>query len=155
MAKFGMFQYCWLIWIINVVLAILSYFIAGISIGAVLMFPAVFVAFAMMLKYSSGQNIELTEVFKYSPSWAKAIAGLSSLYTIVNFIICMVLLVDGSAHIENGVYCLWNHGFVREITKQEYYALLKVEGRQLMGHTLAFTGIALAFFAAHRKMDTI
>lgn len=68
------------------------------------------------------------------------------------FPVCMILLGEDGPHIENGVYCLWNHGFIREITAAEYEALLKVEARMFFGHMLAFTGMPVAFFSARKKI---
>ena len=39
----------------------------------------------------------------------------------------MFLLRDGGPSIQDGVYCLWNHGFVREITEEEYLHLCRTE----------------------------
>ena len=41
--------------------------------------------------------------------------------------VSMILLGDGGPGIQDGVYCLWNHGFVREITEAEYLHLCRAE----------------------------
>ncbi len=41
--------------------------------------------------------------------------------------VSMILLGDGGPGIQDGVYCLWNHGFVREITEAEYLHLRRAE----------------------------
>ena len=45
---------------------------------------------------------------------------LSLIYTLGNSLLSILILWKGGPEIENGVYCLWNHGFIREITKEEY-----------------------------------
>ena len=34
---------------------------------------------------------------------------------------------QGGPEIYNGVYCLWNHGFIREISREEYIRLCRLE----------------------------
>ncbi len=41
--------------------------------------------------------------------------------------VCMFRLAEGGPEIKDGVYCLWNHGFVREITREEYLRLRATE----------------------------
>ena len=152
MFSFGMFEYSLLVWLVNAALALVSYVWSPPGGALALMFPAVFVSFAMMTRFARKDGIGLAEVWGNSAAWARGIAIGSILYTAVNFPVCMILLGEGGPHIENGVYCLWNHGFIREITAAEYEALLKVEARMFLGHMLAFTGMPMAFFSARKKI---
>ena len=42
-------------------------------------------------------------------------------------IYCFIMLREGGPSIDNGIYCLWNHGFIREITQEEYIRLSRIE----------------------------
>ena len=152
MIQFGMFEYSLLVWIVNAALALVSYFWCPPEGVLVAMFPAIFIAFGMMLRFSRKDGIGPAQVWKDSATWAKVIAIVSILYTAVNFPLCMTLLGEGGPHIEDGVYCLWNHGFIREITVLEYEALRKVEFRMFFGHMLAFSAVPVAFFSARKNI---
>ena len=39
--------------------------------------------------------------------------------------------------VDNGIYCIWNHGFIREISKEEYIRLSRIE-RTMFSSMLAF-----------------
>lgn len=152
MFSFGMLEYSLLVWLVNAVLALVSYVWSPPGGALAIMFPAVFISFAMMTRFARKDGIGLAEVWEKSAAWARGIAIVSILYTAVNFPVCMTILGEGGPHIENGIYCLWNHGFVREISAAEYEALLKVESRMFFGHLLAFTGSTVAFFSARKKI---
>jgi len=152
MRRFGLFQYACLLWFVNVVIVILSYFVSSVRYAALLLYPAVFIAFGSMIILGHKEGIGFEQVLKNSAAWSKAIAFTSVIYTFVNFFICMFLLREGGPHIDNGVYCLWNHSFIREITKDEYEALLLVEGRMSVGHLLAFSAIPVVFFSGRKSM---
>ena len=152
MFSFGLFEFSWLIWLINVVFAVLAYFWSP-AIGAFwVLFPAVFIFFVVMIRFSRKNSVGPEQIWENSAAWAKGIAIGSILYAAVNFAVCMTILGEGGPHIENGVYCLWNHGFIREITAAEYEAMLKVEARMFLGHILAFTGMPVAFFSARKNL---
>lgn len=38
-----------------------------------------------------------------------------------------VMLREGGPFIDNGIYCLWDHGFIREISWEEYIRLSRIE----------------------------
>ena len=152
MRPFGLYQYSCLLWFLNVVLVILSYFVGGLIYSVVVLFPAVFVSFGLMIILRQKEQIQFAQIWKHSTLRSKIIALISIIYTIINFIICMLLLSEGGPHIDNGVYCIWNHGFVREITKAEYEALMKVEGRFYLGHILTFSALPVVFFSARKRI---
>lgn len=153
MHRFNFYQYSCLIWGINVIFVFLSYFVSVIGLPVVIFLIAVFISYgAMVYLEKRKEHFGLDRIFKYSTNWSKIIAFLSIVYTVVNFAVCTVLLSNGSPHIQDGVYCLWNHGFIREITKEEYDALLIVEGRLLTGHCLTFSAIPVAYFSAIKNI---
>ena len=152
MFSFGMFEFSFLIWLVNVVFAALAY-VWSPAIGAfVVLFPTVFIFFVVMTRFSRKNSISPAQIWENSAAWTRGIAISSILYAAVNFAVCMTMLGEGGPHIENGIYCLWNHGFIREITAAEYEALRKVEARMFLGHILAFTGMPVAFFSARKKI---
>lgn len=75
---------------------------------------------------------------------------MSFLYTIFNFLANVYILRDGSVKFENGMYYLWDHRFVREITREEYRNLKIAETRLFIGHVLAFSAIPMVFFFRFR-----
>ena len=152
MILFGMFEYSFLVWLVNAVLALLSYVWSPPDGMLVALFPVLFFSLGMMSHFVRKDGIGLAQTWENSATWAKGIAVASILYTAVNFTVCMTLLGEGGPHIENGVYCLWNHGFIREITATEYKALRMVESRMFFGHLLAFSGMSVAFFSARKKI---
>lgn len=42
---------------------------------------------------------------------------------------CFIVLLrqGGGPHLDNGVPCIWNHGFIREITQEEFIRLGRIE----------------------------
>lgn len=46
------------------------------------------------------------------------------------------MLREGGPSVDNGIYCLWNHGFIREISMAEYNRLSRIE-RTLFASMLA------------------
>lgn len=154
MRRFGMFEYSCLLWAINVILVLLSYFVVGLVYAAPFLMIAVFIAFFLMIVTSRKEQVDMMTVWRKSARWADIIALVSIAYTLVNFIVCMFLLREGGPHIDNGVYCLWNHGFIREITKEEYDALMLVEGRLFTGHMLVFTALPIVFFSSQKQKNT-
>ena len=152
MRRFGAFQYACLVWLINMIFVILSYFIPGLIHIHPVLLVAIFVSFAMMIVTWKKEQIQFAQILEFSKTWVIAIAIVSILYGFVNFFVCLYLLREGGPHIDNGIYCLWNHGFIREITKAEYEALLKVEGRMFTGHSLIFSALPVVFFSAHTNI---
>lgn len=152
MRRFEFHQYSHLVWCVNAVLIILSYFVNGLAYASVFLFIAAGISFGAMIILEKKENFGLDRILKYSTTRSKVIALMSIIYTFVNFFICMIPLLEGGPHIDNGVYCLWNHGFIREITKEEYDALMIVEGRLFTGHFLVFSALPLVFFSARKNI---
>ena len=149
--RYGMYEYSCLLWIINVILVVLSYFVTGVAYAAPICMLAAFIVFFVMIVTAQKEQLNLKQIWKDSAGWTKAIALVSIIYTFVNFVVCMLLLWEGGPHIEDGVYCLWNHGFVRQITKQEYDSLMRVRGRLSTGHILIFAALPIVFFSAQKQ----
>ena len=153
MRRFGFYEYSCLIWCVNIVLIILSYFINGLIYLAPLFFIAVLISYGGMIHMEKWkEHFGLDRIFKYSTTCSKTIALMSIIYAFLNGFICGISLFDGSPHIDNGVYCLWNHGFIREITKEEYDALMIVEGRLFIGYYLVFSAIPIVYFSARKNI---
>lgn len=152
--RFGMFGYSCLLWTINMILIVLSYFVTGIVYAAPFLMIAIFIAFFMMIVTARKEHTDLKHILKTSAGWTKIIAFVSIAYTLVNFAVCMILLREGGPHIDNGVYCLWNHGFIREITKHEYDSLMRVRGRLSTGHMLIFAALPIVFFSSQKQKNT-
>ena len=151
MRRFGMFEYSCLLWAINVILNVLSYSVIGMKYTAPFLLLAAFASCFVMLITARKEQVDMTTVWRKSARWADIIALVSFAYVAVNFVVCMFLLREGGPHIDNGVYCLWNHGFIREITKEEYDALMLVEGRFFTGHILVFSALPVVFFSARKN----
>ena len=89
-------------------------------------------------------ELEAPKVFRW-------LERISYFYTAVNFAICAFILRDGGPMIDNGVYCLWNHGFVRELTLEEYQYYLLVDARFFWGHLVLFAAAPMEAFAARYR----
>ena len=86
-----------------------------------------------------------------APAAFRWLERISSSYTTVNFAVCAFLLREGGPMIDNGVYCLWNHGFIRELTLEEYQYYLLVETRFFCGHLVLFAAAPMKAFAARYR----
>ena len=151
--RFGFYHYSRLVFCINAVSVLLSYFVEISALPKILILAAVFISWGRMIYLAkTKEQFGLDRIFKYSTKRSKVIVLLSIIYTSVNFFVCMIPLLEGQPHIDNGVYCLWNHGFIREITKEEYDALMIVEGRFLTGHFLVFSALPVAYSSARKNI---
>ena len=74
MRRFGFYQYACLVWCINIVLVILSYFIVGLVYSVIILFPAVFIALGAMSWLSKKEKIGFSQVMARSAAWVKIIA---------------------------------------------------------------------------------
>ena len=136
-------------WLANVVLVLASWFCSvPIWLYAVL-FVWIFIAFLSL----AAQKCSLGDLLGNTPPLLRLLAWVSAGYTGINSLISSYLLRNGGPRINEGVYCLWDHGFIREITKAEYDALILIENRLFFGHTLLFTGLMMAalYGAYYRK----
>lgn len=140
-----------LIWSVNVVCAVLSYWIPQMLGVSIMLFAPVMIEWALMI-YLGRKNSIGSSIIQYDTPKVFAILGiLSFTYTMCNAIISFVILREGGPEIENGIYCLWNHGFVREITKEEYDYLSLAESRFATGHLLIFSAAPMLVFSTIRE----
>ena len=153
MMKFSMLKYSYLIYFLNIIFVVLSYFV-GIKEYAFFLFLAVFASFFAMIIWERKEKIAYEELWRNCTKWSKAIAFVSFAYGFINFFLCIYFLREGGPYVDQGVYCIWNHGFIREITKEEYERLLLVEGRMITGHMLIFSAFPMLFFSARHKIRT-
>lgn len=139
------------VWLVNVLAVVLSYFLNMMWAGP-LLFLAMFVVWPPTVVRIRKWTHEGEPLFqKKPPAWVIAAAVISVIYTFVNFIVCLTQLWEGGPVLEDGVYCLWNHGFIREISFEEYTRLQLVEGRLFVGHMLAFSGLSMFFLSGQRR----
>ena len=120
-------------WALNLLFALLSY------LYPIPVFPACLVFFVwILIGFGTAGWNEHTEL--NAPKWAGRAAKISTAYTGINFFVCMFLLREGGPGIQDGIYCIENHGdFIREINYEEYMHLMRVESRFFYGHLLVFT----------------
>lgn len=138
-------------WLVNLALVLVSWFCSvPIWLYAVL-FVWIFIAFLSL----AAQKCSLGDLLGNAPPLLRILAWVSAGYTGINFLISGYLLRNGGPRINEGVYCLWDHGFIREITKAEYDVLILIENRFWFGQTLLFTGLMMAalYGAYHRKQN--
>ena len=152
MRRFGFYQYSCLVWCINVVLIILSYFTNTVFGTEFILLLAAFIPYCAMILLDKKEKFGLDRIYKYSTTRSKLIVLMSIIYILVSSSISLFLLRNGRPHIYNGVYCLWNLGFVREITKEEYEALLPIEGRTYIGFCLVFSALPVVYFSARKNI---
>ena len=95
-----------LIWSLSVIAAVWAYWSdLAMGLSGILIIP-VFVEFISMIVMSTRNRhaeLEAPKVFRW-------LERISYFYTAVNFAVCAFILRDGGPMIDNGVYCLWNHG---------------------------------------------
>ena len=104
----------------------------------------VFVEFiSMIVMNTRNRHAELE-----APKAFRWLERISYFYTAVNFAVCAFILRDGGPMIDNGVYCLWDHGFVRELTLEEYQYYLLVDARFFCGHLVLFAAAPMKALAA-------
>lgn len=142
-AEFNWHTYSICVWFVNLIVIILSYWIDGMEFTCIPLFGAIVISLAAMIQKLNGRKILFEQILANAPVKYFLFLLVNALYTFVNFFICMYLLRDGGPHIHNGVYCLWNHGFIREITKEEYDALHLVEARMFSGHLSLFSALSV------------
>ena len=136
-----------LVWILSVVAAVWAYWSElAVGLSGLLILP-VFAEFILMvlLNFRNRDNeLEASAAFRW-------LEKISYFYTSVNFAVCAFLLREGGPMIDNGVYCLWNHGFIRELTLEEYQYYLLVETRFFCGHLVLFAAAPMKAFAARYR----
>ena len=133
-----------LIWVLSVAAAIWAYWNElALGLSGLLILPVVVEFILMLVMDFRNRHNELE-----APTFFRWLERISNFYTGVNFALCAVILRDGGPMIEDGVYCLWNHGFVRELTLEEYQYDLLVEARVFCGHLVLFAAAPMKMFAA-------
>lgn len=140
-----------LIWAVNVVCTVLSYWIPQMLDRSFILFLAVMIEWGLMFFVCSKNGMDNSLIPDETPRFFVILGILSIIYTLGNSLISMIILWNGGPHIENGVYCLWNHGFIQKITKEEYDFLSLVESRFATGHILAFSAAPMMVFSALRE----
>jgi hypothetical protein len=116
---------------------------------------AIMIEWALMFYLCSKNGMDHSLIPNETPKVFVILGVASFIYTLGNNLISILLLWEGGPEIENGVYCLWNHGFIREITKEEYDYLSLVETRFATGHTLTFSAAPMLIFSAIRERKSL
>ena len=152
MRRTGWFYYSCAAWGLSLICAAAAWFMGMTNLFAFPMF-AIMPEWVALIYTGNKEGITQYDILHECPRVCKIITVGSILYGIICFLFGMYILREGGPHIDNGVYCLWNHGFVREITQEEYKALSKMEGAMFTGVYLVFSSISMAYFSARDKIN--
>ena len=136
------------IWVLNVVLAVVSY-VYPVPVMPWFLLFFVWTVSVHVLVGRKGCDFNTFQSFASKPFGL--ITAVCIAYTVFDFVLCMFLLREGGPGIENGQYALMNHGFVRYISREEFEHLSLVESRLFTGHPLVFTASSMQVLAGHRK----
>lgn len=149
----GWFIYSVILWAASIICIITSYFRPLMGL-LVIFFPAIFVEWGMFVLKLKRHSCRLPDhLLHQTPKIGLVLAGAAVLYTLFNFLINMMILAEGGPEIQDGVYCLWNHGFVREISYQEYVRLQFAEARLFSGHLLLFSTLPMVYFSGYLEKN--
>ena len=149
------YLYCLLVFLVNVIAVILTYFVVGMKIAAPFLFFAVLFGFASAILLHRKEDTHIGDAIAESNKWCLLLAAIAILYAIIVGIRCAFLLRNGSSCIENGLYYLTYRGkLIRQITAEEYRSLSLVEGRLFLSGLLPFTAFALVFHSGRKNMYT-
>lgn len=140
-----------LLWATNITLAILSYWSPEMIDLTFALIPAVILEFIIMLYLGSKNGMGNSLIHDETPNLFIVLGVLTLIYVVLNGVINMIILRGGGPEIVDGTYCLWNHGFIREITEEEYNKLSLAESRFFTGHLLAFSAAPMLFFSTLRE----
>ena len=140
-----------LVWATNLVCTVLSYWMPQMLDASFVLSAAAMIEWVLMFYLCSKNGMDNSLIPDETPKLFVILGVISFIYTLGNSLISILILWEGGPEIENGVYCLWNHGFIREITKEEYDYLSLVEARFTTGHILAFSAAPLLVFSAIRE----
>lgn len=151
MKRSGWFFYSWAVWGLAVLSALAVNF-TGMQPGFALVMFLIMPEWFMLIHTANREKLTQYEVVQACPKWCKQIFLGCVVYGILNFLLGMILLRDGGPHIHEGIYCIWDHGFIREITYQEYISLLRTEGRMFTGNFLIFASVAMAYFSSRDQI---
>ena len=151
--KFNWYGYACGVWLANLILVVLSYFIPGMFFFVAIMFIAIIVGFGSAFVLSAREGTDVGDALAESAVWCWIAAGITVVYVIINVIGCVPVLREGGPYMENGRYYLYNHRIVREITKSEYRTLQIAQGRLFSGCGLVFSTLSLMFHSGRRDIN--
>lgn len=152
MKRSGWYIWSVAVWMAAAVCAAASR-ITGMHSGYALVFFLIMPEWFMVIHTGNREKRELREVLRSASPLCKKISACCLVYAVFRFALGMYLLRDGGPHIHEGIYCLWDHGFVREITESEYKSLLRTEGQMFTGNFLIFATLAMWYFAGREKLN--
>ena len=147
------FCYTCCVWLVNLILTILSYFVSEIIYAAPILFLAILIGWGSIFFLLRTEDTHIGDALAESDRWCLAAAGFAVIYAIVNSIECMWLLHEGSPLLQDGKYYLYNKEIIREITKGEYNSLMIAQGRLSIGLMLLFSTIALVFHSGRKNLN--
>lgn len=148
------YVYSVIIWWINIAAIVVSYFFVNADVLIIPLFLVIFIEYGNCItKCNERGGLLICGFFKGAPKLIKAAAILSFFYTFINFLANVYILREGSPNFENGMYYLWDHKFIREITRQEYRNFKIAQNRLGIGHILTFSAIPMVFFSQFRNKE--
>ena len=145
-----------IIFVLNIVAVILSYFWIHSDLIIQPMILATMISFGMfVLDNHSDTKSDLWDIIYVGGSiHVIIIALICILYFFVSFMISFAILHEGGPEIVDGIYYLSNHGsIVHQISESEYYKLLLAERRLFSAALLPFSSIALAYWSSSFKRN--
>lgn len=151
MKKSGWFYYSWAVWGLAVLAAVAVNF-TGMQPGFALVLVLIIPEWFALIHIANREKLTQYEIKQACPQWCKRVVLGCFAYGILNFLLGMFQLRQGGPHIHEGVYCIWNHGFIREISQKEYMSLLRTEGRMFTGNFLIFSSVAMAYFTSRDRI---
>jgi len=145
-----------IIFVLNVISVIVSYFwiYSGLIIGP--MFVMTFISFGTFVSDNrADKESDLWNVFYVGGSKRVIIIALICfLYFFVSFFVSIAVLQNGNPTIIDGTYYLSNKGIiVNQIGRSEYYKLFFAERRLFSAGLLPFSAIALAYWSSSFKRN--
>lgn len=151
--KFNWYGYARGVWLANLIMIVLSYFIPETVFMVAIMFIAIIVGFGSAFVLSAREGTDVGDALAESAVWCWIAAGIAVVYVIINVIGCASVLREGGPYMENGRYYLYNHRIVREITKSEYRTLQIAQGRLYSGCLLVFSTLSLMFHSGRKNIN--
>ena len=141
--------------LINIILLIVSVGVHTITFFGIdpqaefplvwLLHPGIFLAFIPLLVIhwkETGERFGKMDhalVMKYAPEWMKIFCRVLTVYAVINFGLCLVLLDGGATDIWDERYVLHSHGeLIREVSAEEFRSLRSYEVRLFSGHWMIF-----------------
>lgn len=144
----GVFVFSCIIWLANAIILILSYFLPGLFSYCMVLAPFIFIEIALTFYLCKKNGMDNSIIQNETPMFFVIVLCISFAYTVLNSIAFMILLGEGGPEIVDGVYCLYNHGFVREISEAEYLFLSRAETCLVAGLLLTFSAAPICIFSA-------